>query len=56
MDRKKVLVTGAAGLIASQVLPALRERYELTLLDIRSGLYFAENVERKWRILGKNHV
>ena len=33
---KKVLVTGAAGLIASQVLPALRERYDLTLLDIRT--------------------
>lgn len=36
MNRKKVLVTGAAGLIASQVLPALRERYELTLVDIRT--------------------
>lgn len=31
--RKKVLVTGAAGYIASQLLPAFRKRYELTLLD-----------------------
>jgi hypothetical protein len=36
MPRRKVLATGAAGLIASQVLPALRERYDLTLLDVRS--------------------
>ena len=36
MTKRKVLVTGAAGLIASQVLPALRERYELTLLDVRN--------------------
>jgi hypothetical protein len=36
MSKRKVLVTGAAGLIAGQVLPALRERYELTLTDIRN--------------------
>ena len=35
MAKRKVLVTGAAGLIAGQVLPALRARYELTLIDIR---------------------
>ena len=34
--RKKVLVIGAAGKIAGQVLPALRARYELTLLDVRA--------------------
>ena len=34
MARRHVLVTGAAGLIASQVLPALRQRYDLTLLDV----------------------
>jgi len=34
MDKRRVLVTGAAGLIASQVLPALRQRYQLTLTDI----------------------
>ena len=34
-ERRKVVVTGASGLIAGLVLPALRERYDLTLLDIR---------------------
>ncbi|MFT5377655.1 MAG: UDP-glucose 4-epimerase [Candidatus Latescibacterota bacterium] len=34
--KKRVLVTGAAGKIAGQVLPALRERYDLTLLDVRT--------------------
>jgi hypothetical protein len=36
-DRRKVVVTGAAGLIAGQVLPYFRERYDLTLLDIRAA-------------------
>ena len=35
MEKRTVLVTGAAGKIANQVLPAMRERYELTLLDLR---------------------
>ena len=35
-ERKKVVVTGASGLIAGQMLPALRERYNLTLLDVRT--------------------
>lgn len=34
MNGRNVLVTGAAGLIAGQVLPALRERYQLTLTDV----------------------
>ena len=34
--RKKVVVTGASGYIAALMLPALRERYDLTLLDIRT--------------------
>lgn len=34
MSKRKVLVTGAAGKIAGQVLPALRQRYELVLLDV----------------------
>jgi len=34
-ERKRVVVTGAAGLIAGQMLPALRARYDLTLLDVR---------------------
>jgi hypothetical protein len=40
-----VLVTGAAGLIASQVLPALRERYDLTLLDLRTTDWDGNPVE-----------
>lgn len=35
MTRNKVLLTGAAGKIAGQLLPALRERYDMVLLDIR---------------------
>lgn len=35
MAKRKVLVTGASGLVASLMLPALRERYDLTLLDVR---------------------
>ena len=33
-DRKRVVVTGASGLIAGLLLPALRERYDLILLDV----------------------
>ena len=35
MAKKKVVVTGASGAIAGVLLPALRERYDLTLLDER---------------------
>ncbi|HEY8458603.1 MAG TPA: NAD(P)-dependent oxidoreductase [Actinopolymorphaceae bacterium] len=35
--RPKVLVTGATGYIAKQLLPAFRDRYDLTLLDVRPG-------------------
>jgi NAD+ dependent glucose-6-phosphate dehydrogenase len=45
MARRHVLVTGAAGLIASQVLPALRERYDLTLLDVRTADRHGDPVE-----------
>src|SRR5690242_3642538 len=34
--RRRVLVTGATGYIASQLLPVFRERYELVLLDVRN--------------------
>ncbi len=37
MSRQKVVVTGAAGKIAGQVLPALRERYDLVLVDVRDS-------------------
>lgn len=33
--RRRVLVTGAAGYVAGQLLPALRQRYELRLTDVR---------------------
>ncbi|HZR01437.1 MAG TPA: NAD(P)-dependent oxidoreductase [Chloroflexota bacterium] len=35
MPKRKVLLTGATGYVASQMLPTLRERYDLTLCDIR---------------------
>jgi hypothetical protein len=35
-EKRKVVVTGASGLIAGQMLPALRDRYDLTLLDIKT--------------------
>jgi hypothetical protein len=34
-QRKTVLLTGATGYIAGQVLPALRDRYDLRLIDVR---------------------
>jgi len=34
--RRKVVVTGASGYIASLLLPAFRERYDLVLLDVRT--------------------
>lgn len=41
MPKRKVVVTGAAGYVAGRMLPTLRERYDLTLLDVsnrnRSG-------------------
>lgn len=55
MKKRKVLVTGAAGLIAGQILPVLRARYDLTLLDVRAtdrngvpveGLKVADLVDR----------
>jgi hypothetical protein len=33
--QRRVLVTGATGYIASQLLPVFRERYEVVLLDVR---------------------
>ena len=44
-NRKKVVVTGASGLIAGLMLPALRERYDLTLLDIRTTDHDGNEVE-----------
>ena len=36
MTKRSILLTGATGYIAGLLLPALRERYELRLLDARS--------------------
>ena len=33
--KKRVVLTGATGYIAGQMLPTLRERYDLTLVDVR---------------------
>jgi hypothetical protein len=37
MTNMRVLLTGATGYIASQLLPAFQERYELQLLDVREA-------------------
>ncbi len=36
MDRRRVIVTGASGYVAAQILPALRDRCELVLVDVRN--------------------
>jgi hypothetical protein len=35
MQKRKILITGASGYIASQLLPPFRGKYELTLLDVK---------------------
>ncbi len=40
----RVVVTGAAGKIAGQILPALQDRYELVLLDVRQANRDGETV------------
>jgi hypothetical protein len=45
MAKRKVLLTGASGLVASLMLPTLRERYDLTLLDVRSTDRHGNEVE-----------
>jgi hypothetical protein len=37
MSRPSVLLTGATGYIAGQLLPAFRERYDLRLIDLRDA-------------------
>ncbi|MBX6770940.1 MAG: NAD(P)-dependent oxidoreductase [Chloroflexi bacterium] len=44
MGRRRVVVTGAAGYIAGRMLPALQERYDLTLLDITTRNRAGEEV------------
>lgn len=45
MSKRKVLVTGASGTIAGVLLPALRERYDLTLLDTQTNDKHGNEVE-----------
>jgi hypothetical protein len=45
MPKRKVVLTGASGTIAGVLLPALRERYDLTLLDARAKDKNGDEVE-----------
>jgi UDP-glucose 4-epimerase len=45
MAPRKVVVTGAAGYVAGRMLPALRERYSLTLLDVTRRNRAGDDVE-----------
>ncbi len=36
MNKRKILLTGASGKIAGQLLPVFRERYDLVLLDVKT--------------------
>ena len=55
-EKRKVVITGASGYIASLLLPAFRQRYDLTLLDVRTvdrdgkpveGVQVADLTDRK---------
>ena len=45
MPDKKVLMTGAAGYIADQLLPTFRERYDMVLIDMKETNRQGERVE-----------
>lgn len=45
MAKKKVVLTGASGYVAGRMLPTLRERYDLTLLDVKTTNREGEEVE-----------
>ncbi len=45
MAKRRVLLTGATGYIAGQLLPAFRERYDLRLIDVRRENRAGETVE-----------
>ena len=36
MSKRKVLITGGTGYVAGRMLPVLRERYDLTILDVKT--------------------
>lgn len=37
MSKRKIVITGAAGYVAGRMLPALKERYETVLLDVKTS-------------------
>jgi len=45
MARRQIVITGAAGYVAGRMLPALRERYDLSLLDVKTTNRDGEEVE-----------
>ena len=45
MAKRKVLITGGTGYVAGRMLPALRERYDLTILDVKTSNREGEEVE-----------
>ena len=45
MSKRKVVVTGACGHVSGRILEALRERYELTLLDIKTTTRDGDEVD-----------
>ena len=45
MNKKRVLMTGATGYIADQMLPTFRDRYEMLLTDISTKNRRGEDVE-----------
>ena len=55
MPKRKIVVTGASGYVAGRMLPALQERYETVLLDIKTtnrqgeevtGIHIADLLEK----------
>lgn len=45
MAKRKVVLTGASGYVAGRMLQALRERYDLTLLDVKTTNRSGEEIE-----------
>lgn len=45
MAKKKVLITGGTGYVAGRMLPALRERYDVTILDVKTTNREGEEVD-----------
>ena len=50
MVKRKVLLTGACGYVSGRMLHELREKYDLTLLDVKTTDTEGEEVERKEKL------